>query len=153
MNAKVNANANTQTARLRRFSSVVGRQSSAGIPTANRGPQTRPAQLDCFVIDGIDSIGSWPLDSDPMFGTCSSLRPFSAAPPTRGPRGPSPLPLRGRVCGQLVSPYPRGALSLRARLPFFIDEPDTPPSIELPGMGMEPEPGAVRCRLAPTRSS
>ena len=103
---------------------------------------------------GIDSIGSCPLDNDPMFGTCSSLLPpFSAAPPTKGPRVPKPLPLRGRVCGQLVSPYPSGALSLRARLPFFRDDPDTPLSIELPGMGIDPDPGAVRCRFAPTRSS
>ena len=68
----------------------------------------------------------------------------------------SPLPLRGRVCGQLVSPYPSGALSLRARLPFF-KVPAPPP---LPGPappsalpGIPDEPGVVRWRFAPTRSS
>ena len=95
-----------------------------------------------------------------MLGT-SSLRPFSAPPPIKlelgeppTPRGASPLPLRGRVCGQLVRPYPSGALSLRARLVFFIvEDADAPPSIELCGIDIEPEPGAVRWRLAPTRSS
>lgn len=77
-------------------------------------------------MDGIDSIGSvCPRDSVPIFGTGSSSR--------RPPRGPSPLPLRGRVWGHVeLMPYPKGAESLRARDKRF----DTPGS---PALALAPE--------------
>lgn len=96
-----------------------------------------------------------------MLGT-SSRRPVLMLPSPRfeppgvfpRPRGARPLPLRGRVCGQLVRPYPSGALSLRARLPFLRDDEfGAEPSAD-PGTENEvDEPGPVRCRFAPMRSS
>lgn len=130
-------------------------------------------QLDgCFVMLGIDSIDSCPRLNDPIFATSSLLPPppppfIPPLMPDAAPRGASPLPLRGRVCGQFVSPYPSGALSLRARLPLFMPAPapfppappapplpipppsmpPIPPKPQLPSAG----PGCdVRWRFAPT---